>query len=104
MGLIKENANNISWLNKYGFEYSSSCVATPSNRTRTRGYERGYEHEDGLEYLWVTVDFPHRKIYLYNEYDCGGLLWERELDIPDGIYSDDEYKFIEWLDGELDIE
>lgn len=100
MGLIKGNdVSNINWLNKYGFEYSSRCVAGEE-----RGYERSYSHANGLEYLWVTVDFPNRKVYLYNEYDCGGWLWERELDIPDGIYSDDEDEFIEWLDGELDIE
>ena len=99
MGLIKNEVDNINWLNKYGFEYSNNPVAGNCS-----GYERGYYHYNDLEYLWVNVCFPKRKVYLYNEYECGGLLWERELNIPDGIYSTDEEEFIDWLDGELDIE
>ena len=99
MGLVKNEAQNIDWLNKYGFKYNARPVAGCYP-----GYERGYYHCNDLEYLWVNVCFPQRKVYLYNEYDCGGLLWEREFDIPDGIYSTDEEEFINWLDKELDIE
>lgn len=97
MGLIKDNIEHIGWVNKYGFKFNTSCVAGWCS-----GYERTYSHSDGLEYLWVTLAFPLRKVFLYNEYECGGLLWERELDIPDGIYSTDEYEFINWLDKELE--
>ena len=99
MGLIKNEDRTIDWLKKYGFEYDARPVAGDSP-----GYERGYYHKDDLEYLWVNVCFPKRKVFLYNEYECGGVLWERELDIPDGIYSTDEKEFIDWLDKELDIE
>lgn len=100
MGLIKNEGHAISWLEGYGFKYDKSPVAGDG----TPGYERGYLHSNGSEFLWVTICFPKRKVFLYNEYECGGLLWERELDIPDGIYSTDEEEFIDWLDEELDIE
>lgn len=100
MGLIKKEDRTINWLEKYGFKYESSPVAGDGSP----GYERGYYHCNDLEYLRVNVCFPKRKVFLYNEYDCGGLLWERELDIPDGIYSTDEEEFINWLDEELDFE
>lgn len=99
MGLIKDNIDKIDWLAKYGFKYTNNPVAGNS-----AGYERGYYHSNDLEYLWVNVCFPKRKVYLYNEYDCGGVLWERELYIPDWIYSTDEEEFIDWLDSELDID
>lgn len=98
MGLIKNDIQNMNWLNKYGFIYDKDPVAGDCS-----GYEKGYYHADGLEYLWINICFPERKVYLYNEYDCGGLLWETELDIPDGIYSTDEEEFINWLDEELDF-
>ena len=100
MGLIKNEGHALSWIEGYGFEYSKRPVAGDG----TPGYEKGYYHSNDLEYLWVTVCFPKGKVYLYNEYEGGGLLWERELDIPDGIYSTDDEKFIDWLDKELDIE
>lgn len=99
MRLIKNEGHTISWLEGYGFKYDKRPVAG-----NYPGYERGYYHSNGSEYLWVTVCFPKRKVFLYNEYECGGRLWERELNIPDGIYSIDEEEFINWLDKELDIE
>lgn len=100
MGLIKNDVRTNDWLEKYGFEYDLSPVAGDGSP----GYERGYFHCNGLEYLRVNVCFPERKVFLYNEYECGGFLWERELDIPDEIDITDEEKFIDWLDEELDIE
>ena len=100
MGLIKNKGRALSWLEGYGFKYDSSPVAGDG----TPGYEKGYYHSNDLEYLWVTVCFPKGKVYLYNEYECGGLLWERTLDIPEYICSTDEEKFIDWLDKELEIE
>ena len=99
MGLIKNTIQNCKWLETYGFEYKPNPVAGCYP-----GYERGYYHSNDSEYLWVTVCFPKRKVFLYNEYECGGLLWERELDIPEDINIDDEHEFINWLDDELDIE
>lgn len=98
MGLIKNDVQNISWLNKYGFKHKEIPVAGYYS-----GYERVYYHVNNVEYLWVNICFPKRKIYLYNEYECGGLLWERELDIPDEICSTDEEEFINWLDEELEL-
>ena len=98
MGLIKNDIQNINWLSKYGFKYNKKPVAGYDS-----GYERGYYHADDLEYLWINICFPKRKVYLYNEYECGGLLWETELDIPSGIYSTDEEEFINWLDEELEV-
>lgn len=100
MGLIKNDVRTNDWLEKYGFKYDKRPVAGDG----TPGYERGYYHLNGSEFLWVTVCFPKKKVFLYNEYECGGLLWERTLDIPEYIYSTDEEKFIDWLDKELDIE
>ena len=97
MGLMKNNAQSIDWLIKYGFKYNKRPVARDSP-----GYERGYYHADNSEYLWVNICFPKRKVYLYNEYECGGLLWEKELDIPDEFSSINEEEFINWLDEELD--
>lgn len=99
MGLIKNENLTLHWLEKYGFKYDSRPVASQSS-----GYERVYYHEDGLECLWVNVCFPKRKVFLYNEYECGGLLWEKELDIPSEIHETNEEEFIDWLDEELDIE
>lgn len=100
MGLIKSDIDDVNWLSKYGFEYSNHPVAGYGNK----GYERGYYHKNNLEFLRVNICFPNRKVYLYNEYECGGLLWEREIDIPDGICITDEEEFIDWLDEELDFE
>lgn len=101
MGLIKDTIKlkQPHWLENYGFKYKSNPVAGWEP-----GYERGYYHADNSEFLWVNVCFPKRAVYLYNEYDCGGLLWERELSIPDEFSEDDEENFINWLDKELDID
>lgn len=99
MGLIKNEIQSADWLIKYGYEFTGRPVAGDCS-----GYERGYYHADNSEYLWVNICFPKRKVYLYNEYECGGLLWERELDIPDEIYDADEEEFINWLDNEVNID
>ena len=49
-------------------------------------------NSNGTECLWINVCFPKRKVYLYNEYECGGLLWKRELDIPDEIESEEKIR------------
>lgn len=47
--------------------------------------------------LWVTVDLKNNMVYLYNEYDCGGMLWSRDVKIPDDIRNDTD-TFMDWLD------
>ncbi len=98
MGLVKDCVDNIDWIRKYGFKYEKRPVAG-----NCPGYERAYTHSNGTECLWVNVCFSKRKVYLYNEYECGGLLWQRTLDIPYGICNKDETEFIDWLDAELDM-
>lgn len=41
------------------------------------------------------------KVYFYDEYDCGGKIWEDEEDIPYDMDIESE-KFIEWLDKLID--
>lgn len=55
-------------------------------------------HANGSECLWITVDFNHKKVHLYNEFECGGELSRSKIDIPDEII-DDEDAFIKWLDA-----
>lgn len=97
MGLIKEN-QKYEWLNKYNFVFVDNPVAGS-----IPGYENFYRHASNSECVWVTLCLPQRKVFLYNEFSCGGLLWERELDIPENINYEDEQSFIDWLDNELDI-
>ena len=40
-------------------------------------------------------------MYLYNEYDCGGLLWDDEVYIPNNVLNSDKYEFAKWLDNEI---
>ena len=63
MGLIKNEGRALSWLEGYGFKYDKSPVAGDG----TPGYERGYSHASGSEFLWVTVCFPKKNVFLYNE-------------------------------------
>lgn len=65
------------------------------------GYTRTFNH-NGNECLWVTLDLIAQKLYLYNEYDCGGMIWEREEDIPKDVFEDDDY-FLNWLDEEIGL-
>lgn len=96
MGLVKDCADNVIWIRKYGYKYVTNPVAG-----NCPGYERTYTHSNGTECLWVNVCFPKRKVYLYNEFECGGFLWEKILDIPNEIESEDEHEFIDWLDNEI---
>lgn len=98
MGLIKNKNPNAHWLENYGYKYKPIPVAG-----YFPGYERVYHHEGGSECLWVNVCFSKRVVFLYNEYWCGGFLWERKLIIPSEICESDEEKFIDWLDEELNI-
>lgn len=92
MGLFKDNIAkpNSHFLIKLGFEFGP--------RSGPRG-EAGFTktiHHDG-EILWITVSPHMTKVFLYNEYSCGGMLWDRVIDIPNDVVNDKE-KFIDWLD------
>lgn len=50
------------------------------------------------ECLWVTIQFESRTVYLYNEYECGGLLWKRCEHIPEDRMMNFD-KFVDWLDS-----
>ena len=41
-------------------------------------------------------------MYLYNEYDCGGMIWDDEIDVPNNVLSD-KYEFAKWLDTQIDF-
>lgn len=94
MGLFKESLNTglqYSYLIKFGFEYGLKSGARAES-----GYIKIIRH-NGNEMLWITVNPIERKVYLYNELDCGGVLWQRTHDIPKSILGN-ERKFVEWLD------
>ena len=54
-------------------------------------------HANNSERLWITVNLAQKKVYFYNEFECGGMLSQYSLDIPSGIIND-ENKLIDWLD------
>lgn len=92
MGRIKR-ANGIrngfgNALAEIGFEYGSGPQGEPDWVNTYR--------QDG-ERLWVTVDLERDMLCLYNEYNCGGLLWQDRIPIPEeALESPDD--LIDWLD------
>lgn len=95
MDLWIRNQDENHFLTKYGFNYgerSGQCGET--------GFTNTYLHANNSERLWITVDLVHKKAYLYNEFECGGMLSRFVLDIPSNII-DDENKLINWLNGLL---
>lgn len=97
MGIIKESlfdSNRYKFLIDLGFKY----MRGPSGQ---KGFVKINDH-DSIERLWITIIPNKNKVHLYNEFDCGGLLWERTLDIPDECICDnDKTKFIDWLDSQV---
>lgn len=97
MGIFKNDLNiglQYAFLLKLGFKYGE--------RSGAQG-ETGYTktiHHNGNETLWITVDVRDKKVYLYNEWDCGGELWKKTLYVPDSILKS-EKDFVEWLDGKI---
>lgn len=94
MGRIKDVFKNTSIADKLiaiGFDYGVGAQGE-------MGYVRTFQ--DGDYCLWVTVNFHENKLYLYNEFECGGLLWKRDCDIPEDVLEDCD-KFIDWLDSEV---
>lgn len=78
-----------------GFEYGEN-----SGPRGEFGFTRTVQH--GNETLWITIDTIENKMYLYNEYNYGGILWDDEIYIPNGILSN-KYEFAKWLDEQIDF-
>ena len=87
------NTNTNHFLTKYGFTYGPH-----SGPQGESGYTNTFNHEHDTECLWVTVDLNANVVHFYNEFECGGLLSQYSIDIPENIDTDDETEFIEWLD------
>jgi len=97
MGRFKNDniINPISvWLSQKDFK----------NETGARG-EKGltktYSVDDGYYYVWVTINLGKQKIYIYKEYDCGGMVGEDEIDIQDEWLKDLDI-FIDEVDNVLE--
>ena len=68
------------------------------------GYDCDYEKvipHDGMYVLYVDVSFKDRKVYFYDEYDCGGVISNHATIIPDAIDLE-SLSFIEWLKSEIE--
>lgn len=63
-------------------------------------YEKVIPHDD-IYSLWVNVSLRDRKVYFYDEYDCGGEIGSYTTKIPEDIYLWD-YSFIYWLRNEIE--
>ena len=92
MGRLIKNDN---FLSKYGFQYGVN-----SGPCGESGYTNTFLHKNGSECLWVTVNFRNKKVYFYNEFECGGVLSQYTINIPE-IVIDNENEFIKWLDNYL---
>lgn len=95
MDLWIRNQNENHFLTKYGFKYGER--SGPCGET---GFTNTYLHANNSERLWITVNPVQKKAYLYNEFECGGMLSRFVFDIPSNII-DDENKLINWLNGLL---
>lgn len=65
-------------------------------------YEKVIPHDD-IYSLWVNVSLRDRKVYFYDEYDCGGKISGYTAEIPEDIDLFD-YSFIYWLRSEIEGE
>lgn len=93
MGILKKKLNESScnYLTKIGFQYGKR-----SGPQGEEGYTKTIFHNEN-EVLWITIDLFKKKVYLYNEWDCGGELWQQSYDIPESML-DNEMDIISWLD------
>lgn len=94
MGYFTQIATK-SFLYDLGFKYSED--GGPRGEC---GFTRTVHH--GHEVLWITIDTIQNKMYLYNEYDCGGMIWNKEVYVPNDVLSD-KYEFAKWLDEQIDF-
>lgn len=93
MGLFKDSINldsQYAFLLNLGFEY---------NLYGKEDYIKTINHNE-IEVLWITVNPQESKVYLYNEWDCGGELWSRKYDIPQDVLEN-ESDFMDWLDEKI---
>lgn len=63
-------------------------------------YEKVIPHDD-IYTLWINVSLKDRKVYFYDEYDCGGEISSYTSKIPDDISLYDS-SFIIWLRSEIE--
>lgn len=98
MGILKDSfrTSKYDFLLKMGFKYGSR-----SGPRGEFGYTKTFSH-NGNERLWITVDPVGKVVYLYNEWGCGGKLWDRKILLTDNVLSMEKNEFIDWLDAEID--
>lgn len=97
MGIFKDNISldlQYIFLINLGFKYGERSGAQGKT-----GYTKIIHHNEN-ETLWITVNLQERKVYLYNEWDYGGKLWQREYSIPQFVLGS-ESKFADWLDEKI---
>ena len=97
MGIFKNNLNlglQHAFLINLGFKYEES-----NGINGMSGYVKSITHNE-IEVPWITVNPQERKVHLYNEWDCGGELWQREYDIPQDVLNS-ESEFVDWLDEQI---
>lgn len=94
MGYFTQIASK-PFLYDLGFEYGEN-----SGPKGECGYTITVRH--GIETLWITFDNLKNKLYLYNEYNCGGMLWDEEIYVPIKVLTD-KYSFAKWLDKQIDF-
>lgn len=97
MGIFKGNINlglQYVFLLNLGFKYGERSGAQGET-----GYTKTINHNVN-ETLWITVNPQERKVYLYNEWDCGGELWSRNYKIPQSVLEN-ETEFVDWLDDKI---
>lgn len=63
-------------------------------------YEKVIPHDD-IYSLWVNVSLKDRKVYFYDEYDCGGKIGSYTTKIPEDIDLLD-CNFLYWLRNEIE--
>lgn len=64
-----------------------------------KGYTRTIHHMKN-ETLWITVSLQNNKVYLYNEWDCGGMLWDKTIDVPSEVLNSKD-TFMIWLNKQI---
>lgn len=83
------------WLESEGFELENCSP---------EGYDCDYEKvipHDKIYSLWISVSLRDRKVYFYDEYDCGGVMGSYTTTIPEDI-NPWGYDFICWLRNEIE--
>lgn len=88
--LLKDSYRN-ELLEELGFEYDTEPMS------RGEGYVKVFNRDDGYTCLWVTISIIDKKVYLYDEYEYGGYLWDKEYDLNVSALED-KMTFINWLD------